>query len=41
MINANSVLRIIAETLAQEIEASFAEIHIGRYLNVPCVYIIY
>jgi len=28
MVNANSVLRIIAETLAQEIETSFADIHI-------------
>lgn len=41
MVNANSVLRVIAETLAQEIEASFAEIHIRRYLNVASIYIIY
>lgn len=41
MVDTNSVVRVEAETLAQEIEASFAQIHIRRYLDVTSIYVIY
>jgi len=41
MINADPVLRIKAETLAQEIKASFTQIYICWHLYITGIYVIY
>lgn len=41
MVDTDSLIGVEAETLAQEIETSFAQTHIRGYLYITCIYIIY